>query len=268
MIRLYCQYSGAPAADWNAELTFTKIDSQLRVIGISNGNVGTDRWRRSVQLQKKLPFWLSCAHFLISLEPDWALPADAANCIFAKGCSGIRADILAICWTRMDDDKEVCFGKDVLQFKTRTLARLTRQLGSVRLNQFKWHEIFTRIAEAQTALGLDSNPAKLLNSRLGRKAADVETVISNLEGEVEDWEDRLDEQIEPHKQALEAIVTKVLGSPPSTGLVAMQSDAARRRELRYFLASEMIRKRIAPSQIAIGKWKPSRLSLTPLRSQT
>lgn len=254
MIALHCEYAGIPAGDWVAELIFRKIDKQLRVEGTSNGILGTHRLRRSARLQEKLTFWLSCAHFLISLKQEWALPAEASHSIVTKGCFGIRADILAICWTRLDDDKEVCFGKDVLQLRRGTLERLTKHLGSVRLNQIEWKELFSRIAEAQTALGQDSNPANFLNSTLGNNDVDLETVTSDLEAEVKAWEHRLSEHIELHKQALEPIVTQVLGSFPRGGPIVMQYST-RRDSLLNFLATEMIRKGVSPENISLQKWK-------------
>jgi hypothetical protein len=46
------------------------------------------------------------------------------------------------------------------------------------------------------------------------------------------------EQIELQKEAYERLVRTVLGSPPSSGLLAMQSYGPRPQELLHLLASE------------------------------
>jgi hypothetical protein len=253
MIQLRCN-GGSIAADWETRLRFSLRRGSLIVTGRSAvGNGTAHRLNRVLQLTGRLPFWRSCGHFLASLEPDWALPTHAAREIVVDGCAGVRRDILAICWTRLDEEKELGFGGDVLRLSTTMLNCLTRQWGSIRENQLEWHEKLGRISEALRTLESSRTLASFLEASVSGTPANLEMAISEIEDQASAWVSSVQGMIEEHRESFETIVASILGSPPASGLLAMQSYEDRQRELILFLASEMIRKKLMPTQKALRK---------------
>jgi hypothetical protein len=62
---------------------------------------------------------------------------------------------------------------------------------------------------------------------------------------------RVERELEKHEQSFEPVVARVLGTRPTSGLLAMQSYDESRRELVCFLASEMIRNGVVPTEHAL-----------------
>jgi hypothetical protein len=203
------------------------------------------------------------ALYLSRRSSEWSLPADALAEILVKGLDGWRGELLAVCWCRFGEEKELNYGRWLVRLTDRQLKALWRDYGSLvglgaqpeLLADMERLAILLRDTELEPAwerpvgfrLVLEKWEPALERGFLGR-------IISTLDREAEDREETV-ERVGLQPIVVELVSRIVSSWTPPTGYIAGMHFSARVRELRVWVVDFLRRH----GQLPAGRHKVKEL---------